>query len=672
MISERLRRLTSRNPVVVIENRVRTANGEVRWMQFVNRGFFDQAGRLVETQSVGRDITERKLAEEALRQSEERWKFALEGAGDGVWDWNVATGEALFSERWKNMLGYTAEEIGGDFEEWSSRVHPEDMPGALVAVNAHLDGATPVYASEFRMRCKDGSWKWILARGMVTARDRKGRPLRAIGTHQDISARKASDEREARYVRAIRGTNDGLWDWCIPTRELFLSPRWKEMLGFKDDELPNHEDTFFGLVHPDDVERMQEALQAHLEQHEPYDIELRLRTKSGGYRWVHSRGEVEWNEKNEATHMAGTISDITERKHVQERYAREQEFNKALVSHTSALIVVLDDESRVEHVNPAFTKQLGYELDEIAHKPLWESGLMSAAEIPRAKERYRRLSLGEDMLPVELRLRAKGGEWHILELQPTATRHADGSVDRIILTFTDMTERTRLQHEVLRISEQEQANIGHNLHDGVGQTMTGIATMLEFLESSLEGEPKKQAARIRELMQQSVAEVRRMSHGLSPLAIQQRGLIGGLQLLAETVRTNYRAAATCEIDPTIVIADPEKETHLFRIAQEAVNNALRHGSARKVLLSLQRAGATECELKISDDGTGLKAKSGGKQPGVGIRVMQYRANLIGGEIHVTNSPSGGVTIACRFPCPRQTPNTRGGARTKKATVPEPA
>jgi len=137
----------------------------------------------------------------SLLESEERWKFALEGAGDGVWDWDIQTGAAVFSRRWKEMLGFAESEIEDNASEWTNRVHPEDMPNVMAAIQAHIDGKTASAAVEFRMLCKDGSWKWVLGRGMVVSRDANGKPLRLIGTNSDISARKQT-ELEIRSLNA--------------------------------------------------------------------------------------------------------------------------------------------------------------------------------------------------------------------------------------------------------------------------------------------------------------------------------------------------------------------------------------------------------------------------------------------------------------------------------------
>ena len=151
-----------------------------------------------------RDITARKASETALRESEQRWSFALEGAGDGVWDWDGDTGLTFYSRQWKAMLGLAEDEMRtGDFADL---IHPDDRERAQAAIEDHLTGKSASYTAEYRLRCKDGSYKWILARGRVVTRSADGRPLRAIGTHTDLSRLKAAEaEREkllAQFLQA--------------------------------------------------------------------------------------------------------------------------------------------------------------------------------------------------------------------------------------------------------------------------------------------------------------------------------------------------------------------------------------------------------------------------------------------------------------------------------------
>ncbi len=148
------------------------------------------------------DITRRKQAQSQLLEADDLWKLALESNGDGVWDWQVQTGVELYSPRYLQMYGYSADEILPTSEEFDARTHPDDLPQMKLDREAHFSGRAPLYSNEHRVQCKDGSWKWILSRGMVISRDASGAPLRMVGTHTDITQRKTSEAliwAQARY-----------------------------------------------------------------------------------------------------------------------------------------------------------------------------------------------------------------------------------------------------------------------------------------------------------------------------------------------------------------------------------------------------------------------------------------------------------------------------------------
>jgi len=154
------------------------------------------------------DITERKQLEQKLRESEARWKFALDAVGDGVWDWDVRNGAVTYSSRFAQLYGFDSDEFGIHVESWSSRIHPDDRQRVMAALQRCLTGNAASYSNEYRGQCKDGSWKWILARGAVFSRDVDGAVLRMIGTHTDVTVRKQMEE----TVQVVSGLQQAVFD----------------------------------------------------------------------------------------------------------------------------------------------------------------------------------------------------------------------------------------------------------------------------------------------------------------------------------------------------------------------------------------------------------------------------------------------------------------------------
>jgi diguanylate cyclase (GGDEF)-like protein/PAS domain S-box-containing protein len=192
--------------------------GESKW----------QDGRLVSRISVIQNITERKQARAVLLDTENRWKLALESTGDGVWDWHIPSGVEFYSRRLVEMYGYDETEIRNNPRELDDRTHPDDVPQMEADRKAHFDGLTPTYLNEHRIRCKDGSWKWVLSRGMVISRDARGRPLRMLGTHTDITERKNAEAliRQQAFFDTLTG---------LPNRRMFRDRLEQEVKKCKRD-----------------------------------------------------------------------------------------------------------------------------------------------------------------------------------------------------------------------------------------------------------------------------------------------------------------------------------------------------------------------------------------------------------------------------------------------------
>ncbi|MFH1112970.1 MAG: PAS domain S-box protein [Pseudomonadota bacterium] len=191
--------------------------------------------------SVTRDIDDWKKTQDALRESEQRLELALAGADLALWDWNVQTGEAVFNRRWAEMLGYDPRDVEPQIRSWEKLLHPDDVPVVMQALNAHLNGTSPAYETEHRLRTKSGDWLWVLDRGKVVNRDAQGRPLRAVGTHLDITTRKSAEmalrQSEEKYRKILETIADGYHEADLAGNLILVNDSLCEILGYSREEL---------------------------------------------------------------------------------------------------------------------------------------------------------------------------------------------------------------------------------------------------------------------------------------------------------------------------------------------------------------------------------------------------------------------------------------------------
>jgi PAS domain S-box-containing protein len=261
--------------------------------------------------SAVREVTERKRTEQALRERTERYELVLAGAQSAIWDWDVPGRRVHFSSQWKALRGLADDEVGDSEEEWSARIHPDDLPRVMAAVQAHFDGQTPVFAEEYRIHCKDGTLKWIADRG-IAQRDASGRVIRMAGSERDITEGKrieqALRDSQADLNRAQSVGQIGSWRLNIQSNELHWSDENHRIFGIAEGTSMTYE-TFLSTVHPDDREYVDRMWAAAL-QGTPYDIEHRLVVR-GTMKWVRERAELEFDEQGQLLGGFGTTQDIT-------------------------------------------------------------------------------------------------------------------------------------------------------------------------------------------------------------------------------------------------------------------------------------------------------------------------------------------------------------------------
>lgn len=218
----------------------------------------------------------------------------------------------------------------------------------------------------------------------------------------------------------------------------------------------------------------------------------------------------------------------------------------------------------------------------------------------------------------------------------------------------EMKRRKRLEREILEISEREQTRIGRELHDSLGQQLTGVAIMSKVLQQRLAQHSPEEAARageIAQLISEAIDQTRRLSRGLHPVSLTEEGLMSALQALGATTQRVFGIPCTFTCDEPVLIAESSTAVHLYRIAQEAVTNAIRHGRATWIRLELQTDGE-HATLSIENDGRPFPKRLPANR-GMGLQVMSYRAEVIGGILEVRRGPKGGTRVTCVFQAKRQ-------------------
>ena len=339
IIRGRLERLLKGEIVPPLEERIVRLDGTVIDVE-VNTNLVE-GGEGPAIQVTVRDIADRKRREAVLRESEERLMLAFAGAREGVWDWNVESGEVVYSPRWKEMLGYQGDEIFPHVNAWEKLLHPDDRTRADALNDAVIRGQS-TYEGEFRLLHREGHYITVLTRGLPI-RNAAGAVIRIVGTHLDITERKRTEsalrESEERLTLAFAGAQEGIWDWNLETDAVNYSSRWKQMLGYADDEIESHISAWERLVHPDDRALADQAHDSVARGQPTYEAEFRLRHKDGHYVQILSRGfPVRRDPGGRVVRIVGTHFDLTER--------RKREAERARTELLAHLVFVQEDERR--------------------------------------------------------------------------------------------------------------------------------------------------------------------------------------------------------------------------------------------------------------------------------------------------------------------------------------
>lgn len=288
----------------------------------------DEHGTVTGMQGLAIDITERKKAETQLQESNERLQLAIQAASLACWDWNMVTNFTIYDDGFNRMLGYEPGTLGHDLAGFTDNLHPEDLERTFKAVADYTEGRAPKYATEFRMKHKDGSYHWVYATGQVVERQADGKAVRMIGVNQDITERK-QDELEIQASNsslelAMDTAQLGSWEANLITNKTLFDARYEKMLGFAPGELAGENPTHVSEIHPDDMAALFGVVMDYTTGKRPdYEVEFRTSTKTGEWKWIYAKAKlVERMADGTPLRLAGVNQDITARKQAEQERER--------------------------------------------------------------------------------------------------------------------------------------------------------------------------------------------------------------------------------------------------------------------------------------------------------------------------------------------------------------
>ncbi|MDY0101871.1 MAG: PAS domain S-box protein [Lentimicrobium sp.] len=426
-------------PVVSKENVKTTLDFLLNMVQMISEATYQKKEQI--------EITE------ALEQSEVRWQFALEGNGDGLWDWNVQTNEIFFSKNWKEMLGYHENEIENKFAEWDKRVHPDDKTGVYEAIREHMDGITDVYTNEYRMLCNDGSYKWILDRGKIITRNSENKPLRFIGTHTDITVRRNAEEAllesEAKYKALYDSAPLSYQSLNEDGTFKDINPRWLFVLGYQRKEVIGK--LFFDFLHPESRRKAEQEIFPEFKKCGSITgVEFKIRHKQGHYIDISYEGCASYNLDGSFKQTYCVFQDITTKKLAEKNLRISEEKFRSIFEQAGDAMYLSDFDGNIQLANKNACEMLGYDLDEL-HK-MNVSDLDIDLNIPEKQKQFWESLLPGQPQTIETRHKHKNGK--IIPVEIRLGLFETGDKKNILGFARDISEQKKAG-EALRESEEK-------------------------------------------------------------------------------------------------------------------------------------------------------------------------------------------------------------------------
>ena len=626
-------------------------DGSTLWVKERAQAVMDHKGQILAL-VVCEDITERRLTEDCMRESEERWRALFERAGVGITQLSLSGQFLRVNPRLCETLGYSSKTmLRRTFQEFT---HPDDLQLILHYLNELVAGRRPSFSMETRYRRSDDVWLWVEMTASLV-RDASCAPAYFIAVVQNIDDRKQA---EAGLARTTRLLHTLVHESPLPIVSLDLEARvtsWNQaatrLFGWSEDEVLGHELPYV----PDDEVVAAETLWDHGlrgKVHGP--IELRRRRKDGKMLdlllWpVFVRSDV-----GDVSTAIGLYVDQSDLKKAEEALrVSEERFSKAFRSSPYPIGITDLETGACLDINDAALAVFGFTREEVIGQTTFVLGLWPE---PEARKQFiEDVKSKGTVRNVEVPLKSKRGEVRQF-LASTEVIVLNGK-QCLVTIGTDITEQKRAE-AALRRSEQtvrqafdERERLSQDLHDNLLQSLYAVGMGLELTKQRIQRISHTNAKRLEESVGQLngvIREVRSFILHAQPPVVEEQTLADALRELAGSFIATGAGDIVLTIDDDIAMRlSHEQSTHVLAIAKEALSNSIRHTKAAKRTLALQKHGKT-IRLEISDNGRGFSLARRGTQ-GMGLKNMRARGRKLRGRIAISSAPNKGTTVTLTIP-----------------------
>jgi PAS domain S-box-containing protein len=472
---------------------------------------------------------------------------------------------------------------------------------------------------------------------------------------RDITRRKQAEQAQAitteLFERVGSMAKIGGWNIDLATRKLFFSKEINRLFEMDDTEAPSVEEAI-RFYTPEAQPVITAAVQEAIDNGTPYDLELPLITAKGRPIWTRSQGSV-MMDAGKPSKLVGTFQDITESKRAEEALRESEERFRAIFEQAAVGVAMIDSNTgqflSVNQRTCDIARRSREQLMRVTYMDITHPD-----DLPADLANMEKLKAGEfTTYTMEKRYLHSEGAITWVNLTISSMWSPGESPTRHIAVVEDITERKRLEKDIANVGEREQQRIGYELHDDLCQRLASIQLKLEMLVGSMELGQAPDLVNARQVFSQLVETTRvarNIAKGLSALDPEPDGLMNGLSLLVLRLESLYEVPCFFRCPEPVLVKHQITAAHLFRIAQELVNNASRHASASRIEVTL-KSNAEFLKLEVENDGISFREPSITSNPGLGLRILHFRANAIGSTVQFLPRPNGlpGTLAVCLVP-----------------------